>query len=442
MGVAALETRRATLVDEANALLAKQDRSEQEEARIVEIIAEAKALREQIARERELETLAGEKGEYDQPARRLGAQRAVDGAEPTGEQSGKDRRSVGRRFVKSDQIKAFQNGARGSQFGVKFDGLLNRANADDEIEERALVYSGTPSASMLLPQVLPTIFRPAEQPLTLRDVLSSITTQSDAVIVMSETSFTNNATEVAEATATSGSGFTAAAKPESALAFSEVSFPIQTIAHWIPITRQTLQDLPQLESYINDRLITGLKRRENTEFLSGNGTAPNIRGLLNTSGIQVLDDAPTTGYFTVNPVRDAGQKNENLNRVLRGIQKIMWTGLANPTFLTMHPTDYEAFLTTTNSQQNYLFGGPAAGRQATLWGLPVVQEPGLAAGTVVVGDGTMAAVADRQDATIYVADQHADFFTHNILVILAEERVGLVVYRPAAFATIALKAWA
>lgn len=438
MGVAALETKRAQLVAEATALSAKEERTDDDEKRIVAIIGEAKSLREQIATERELETLAGEQRDYDQPARRLGAQRAADGAEPNDGEPKRDRRSPGRRFIASDKIKMIQAGARGRQFGVEFDGLLRQENPDDALEERAIVYSGTPSGSMLLPQVVPTIYRPAETPLTMRDVLAGFTTNSDAVVVMTETSYTNNAVEVAEATDISGAGFTAAAKPQSTLAFSETSFPIQTIAHWVPITRQTLDDLPQLESYINDRLIVGLKRRENLEFLSGNGTAPNIKGLLSTSGIQALDGT----YFTANPVRDAAAANENLNRVLRAIQKIAWTGLANATFISMNPTDYEMFLTTTNTQKNYLFGGPSAGRVATLWGLPVVQEPNVTAGTVVVGDGTMAAVVDRQQAAIYVADQHADYFTHNIIVILAEERVGLVVYRPVAFANVTLAAWA
>ena len=42
------------------------------------------------------------------------------------------------------------------------------------------------------------------------------------------------------------------------------------------------------------------------------------------------------------------------------------------------------------------------------------------------------------DATIYTTDSHADYFIRNIFVILAEERVALPVFRPAAFASVQL----
>jgi HK97 family phage major capsid protein len=73
-----------------------------------------------------------------------------------------------------------------------------------------------------------------------------------------------------------------------------------------------------------------------------------------------------------------------------------------------------------------------------LWGLPVVQESQMTAGTALVGDGLMAAVIDRMDAQIFVADQHSDFFTHNVFVFLAEERVALPVFRPSAFVAVEL----
>jgi hypothetical protein len=41
-----------------------------------------------------------------------------------------------------------------------------------------------------------------------------------------------------------------------------------------------------------------------------------------------------------------------------------------------------------------------------------------------------------------MTDSHSDFFIRNIFVLLAEERVALPVFRPAAFAKVALAAWA
>ena len=83
-------------------------------------------------------------------------------------------------------------------------------------------------------------------------------------------------------------------------------------------------------------------------------------------------------------------------------------------------------------------GGPLAPAQRRLWGLQVVESANIAAKTALVGDGTMAAVVDRNQARIYTTDSHSDYFIRNILVILAEERVALPVFRPAAFASVQL----
>jgi hypothetical protein len=45
---------------------------------------------------------------------------------------------------------------------------------------------------------------------------------------------------------------------------------------------------------------------------------------------------------------------------------------------------------------------------------------------------TLAAeIFDREDATVRVAEQHADFFARNLVAILAEERLALAIYRTA-----------
>jgi hypothetical protein len=58
----------------------------------------------------------------------------------------------------------------------------------------------------------------------------------------------------------------------------------------------------------------------------------------------------------------------------------------------------------------------------------------MTAGQFLVGYGPAAGIFDRMDAQIFVADQHSDFFIRNIFVVLAEERLALAVFRPAAFA--------
>lgn len=66
-----------------------------------------------------------------------------------------------------------------------------------------------------------------------------------------------------------------------------------------------------------------------------------------------------------------------------------------------------------------------------VWRVPTVVTDAIGADEWMLGDFTRAArLYDRQQATVEVATQHADFFTRNLVAILAEERVALTVNRP------------
>ena len=107
------------------------------------------------------------------------------------------------------------------------------------------------------------------QRLTVRDLLAPGDTESNAVAYLRELLFTNNAAPVAENTT----------KPYSEITFEEVLSGVKTVAHLMKIAKQTLDDLPQLRSIINGRLLNGLKRVEDTQLLFGSGVGNNLHGI-------------------------------------------------------------------------------------------------------------------------------------------------------------------
>ncbi|MDQ3541814.1 MAG: phage major capsid protein, partial [Chloroflexota bacterium] len=200
-------------------------------------------------------------------------------------------------------------------------------------------------------------------------------------------------------------------------------------------------DAAQMQTYVEQRLLDGLRLRESDQLLNGSGTGANMNGLLNTTGVQNLDNTATTGYWATNPVNDNGTDNENYNRLLRAKRLIRTVGRAVASFIALNPADLEGFLNRTDAQRQYFGGGPFAGTNIpTMWGLRVVEDENLAAGMALVGDGRMAAVWDRMQAQILI-DTIDDQFVRNMLTILAEERLGLTVFRPQAFARCFLAAF-
>jgi HK97 family phage major capsid protein len=276
--------------------------------------------------------------------------------------------------------------------------------------------SSTSGGALVINDRLGTIVPAVRDQLTIIDLVTHQTTTSDTVEYVRVGTETNNAAPVAEATSAADG-----AKPESAAALSVVTAIVETIAHWIPVTRRAMSDAGQLAGYLDDFLRDGLRRALNTQLISGNGTSPNLRGITNTSGIQ--SQAFTTGL---------------LETTRKARTKVRTVGGAVPSAYAMDPLDWEAIDLLTDNEQRYYFGGPGRMGTPILWGLPVAEDMALTAGVAYVADWSMAVVWDREQARVLMTDSHSDYFIRNILVLLAELRAAFGILRPSAFVEIDL----
>jgi HK97 family phage major capsid protein len=105
--------------------------------------------------------------------------------------------------------------------------------------------------------------------------------------------------------------------------------------------------------------------------------------------------------------------------------------------IVMNPGDFWASVserrsTTFDGEAN---GSPPIGAPApTLWGVPVVRTRAMTTLSALVGDfGQGALILDRMAVTVRQSDSHDTYFTSNKVAVLAEERVGLAVFRPDLF---------
>jgi HK97 family phage major capsid protein len=258
------------------------------------------------------------------------------------------------------------------------------------------------------------------RPLTLRDLVTNGTTGSDTVEYVRQGTHTNAAATVAEATATGdGTG----AKPESSMALSVVTENVKTIAHWVAATNRALADAGQLRTLIDSFLRYGLEEELEDQMMNGDGTGENFTGILNTSG------TGTQAYST-----------SLLETTRKARTKVMTEGRARPTAYVMHPLDWEAMDLLQDAEDRYYFGGPMVMGTPRLWGLPVVESEAIAQGTAIVADWRLAALWDREQASITTSNSHSDFFVRNLVAILAELRAAFGVIRPAAFIEIDMAA--
>lgn len=250
---------------------------------------------------------------------------------------------------------------------------------------------------------------------TVMDMLGQTQVNTPTVEWYEETTVTNAAAEVTEGNS----------KPEGALAWTLRNTAIRTIAVWIPVTRQALDDNDFLEGEIRNRLIFMVNRREETEVLVGDGSAPNLRGILNTSGIQTqakgAEAVPTA--------------------ILRGIGKVQGSagsGFADPDGIVMHPNDFVDMMVLQTTDGNYLLQAVLQqSPQARLWGLPIRQTSAITEGTALVGAFALGGeVFRRMGITVMASTEHSTYFIENKIALLAESRIGLAVQIPTAFCTV------
>jgi HK97 family phage major capsid protein len=281
---------------------------------------------------------------------------------------------------------------------------------------KALITSGSAtSAGALIDPDITTIIDQGTsfRPLTVRDIITTGQTDSDAVQYVRQGTNVNAAAPVAEATATSGG---VGVKPESTMVLEVVTETVKTIAHWIPATSRALQDAGQLRTLIDTFLRYGLEEELEDQILTGSGSGENFTGIMNTTGTS------TQAYDT------SLLKTTRLART-----KVMTLGRARATAWVMHPNDWEDFDLLTDAETRYYFGGPMALGTPRLWGLPVVESEGMTEGYALVADWRLAVLWDRMRVSISVSNQHSDFFIRNLVAILAEMRAAFGVLRPAAF---------
>lgn len=248
----------------------------------------------------------------------------------------------------------------------------------------------------------------AERPVQVLDLIPSSPTNQNAYVYMQESTFTNNAAETAE-----GDSY-----GEAALALTEVSDSVRKIAVFLPITDEQLEDVAGVQAYVNNRLTFMLQQRLDQQLLVGDGTAPNISGILDRSGLQ----SQAKG---ADPVPDA---------IYKALTKVRVTGRANPNAVVLHSNDWQDIRLLRTADGVYIWGSPSEAGPASIWGLPVVNSEALTEGTGLVGDfANFCGLHIKRNVGVQISNSHSDYFVKGKQAVRADMRAAFAVYRPAAF---------
>lgn len=303
--------------------------------------------------------------------------------------------TIGKQFTDSDSYKNFIGG--------------NTQKARFEVQAN----TSTGSDVTVAPDRKAGVVAGAFQPLRIEQLYTSLPTSSNAIEFTKEATFVNNAAETAEGVL----------KPETDITFSLVNMPVSTVAHWTKISKQLAEDNAALAAYINTRMSYGVDKRVDTQLVVGNGTAPNLSGMLDT------------GNFTAHGYADAdlGSVLKKLVLIRKVIGDMEAAGYM-PNGIVLNPADVATIeteiFTTASGLIRFDYGSDGIPR---LFGRPVASAVGMTADQFAVGDFNAAGtIHNRQGVTVEMSDSDDTNFQQNLITVRAERRLALATEVPAA----------
>jgi hypothetical protein len=284
--------------------------------------------------------------------------------------------SLGEAFVTSDEFRAYSGHGRS---GV----------VEGEFRASPIMLAdlpGLPRTRILQPQ--PTV------PYPLFGLIDTQALSTNAFDYVVET-FTDNSAVVAEG----------APKPESDYLQTLVPGVLDTIAHWVTISRQALEDDGRVRSIIDGKLTNGVLKKQHASIM-----AALIAATLPTATV------PTATSNLLAAIR-------------KGVGTVEAAGF-NPNAVLLNPADWATLdVTLLNETRN------GAVITQSFWGLTPVADNSQPAGTATVGDFQNGATLFRRSGVqVFATDSHASLFVSNLIVILGEARSKAVVTNTAAFA--------
>lgn len=291
-------------------------------------------------------------------------------------------------FADAEAVETTQTEAPASTLGASFvrsvpaDARTRSPKVEGDFEARAI----TTSTIVTNPTLVPVPEPAPRAPLAGLVNIERVNTSSVDYVV--ET--------VNEATDTVAEGNL---KPETTISFTPNSAVLDTIAHYVDVTRQALEDENRLQGIIDNALRNGLVRKaENliaTEMINS--------GNITTLGGATLLDSIRLGMAEV--------ENNDFT----------------PTTVVLNPFDL------ANLDIEAAGSFREITRNGTFWGMNVVTSSEIQLGEAYVGDIASAVTwFDRGTAAVYTTDADADKFRRNIVTVLAETRAKAAVVRPLA----------
>jgi len=188
-------------------------------------------------------------------------------------------------------------------------------------------------------------------------------------------------------------------------------------AAYFKVSTEMLDDVAFMEGWLRNKLIVRLFLDVDNQVLNGNGSAPNLSGILN----QATAFAAGTFAGTVDSANDA-------DSLVVAANQIRLANHNGPLTIMMHPSDVAALklVKLSASDKRYVERLMMVGSAMSLDGIPIIENTNIAQGDFLIGDFAKGTIVEKSGIEVEIGLDGSDF-TKNMRTILAEWRGQLFV---------------
>ncbi|MEU5748231.1 phage major capsid protein [Streptomyces sp. NPDC047726] len=260
----------------------------------------------------------------------------------------------------------------------------------------------------------------------IRDLFPKSSTKQAVLYGARETGWTNNAKQVKERYAADGTSPATGADtdtwgraPRSKLSLTPVMYPVAEVAHLLDAHKNILSDEPRLKTFINSRMVEGVKYAEDWDLLHSVGDGQSLTGIYNTPGVQQYTGLNTDQYSV---------------QIRRAITKALLAEY-DPTGIVLSPSMWEEVEVEEDKNGAFRVAiAVAIGAEKKVWRLNVVETTAMADDDFLIGAfGLGAQLHDRENVSVTVSSENGENFEKGLITFRADERLALEVPRPESF---------
>lgn len=199
----------------------------------------------------------------------------------------------------------------------------------------------------------------------------------------------------------------------------EATVNVETVAGWLRVTRKAMNNIPGFVSFLQARLPEKFQRALDAQILYGDGTTPNLKGIL-TAGNFVASTAVASQKLIDKLIDDVATLEDTYERDATGI--------------LLRPVDYYGFFKNKASgsgEYDLPEGVTFVNGQLFLFGIPVYASTAITAPDYVVGDFDMGAqLLTQEGMRIEFFEQDGTNVRENKVTVRIEGNYALPVYGP------------